>query len=46
MKGIYENTPAESRLSYNYREQYIGLVRTQIQKGGLRLAAVLNEIFG
>ena len=46
VKGIYENTPAESRLSYNYREQYIGLVRTQIQKGGLRLAAVLNEIFG
>lgn len=44
-KGIYENTPADSRLSYSYREQYMTLIRSQIQKGGLRLAAVLNDIF-
>ena len=32
-------------LRYAYSYEYFGIVRTQLQKGGIRLAKLLNEIF-
>ena len=44
-KDIYENTEVGEDLKYSYMARYMPLVRSQIQKGGLRLAHLLNEIF-
>jgi hypothetical protein len=44
-RRIYENTKPDSRLSYNYIFAWIGTVNEQLLKGGLRLAAVLNDIY-
>ncbi len=43
---IYEDTPAESRQGYAYRYRYLDTIRMQMLKGGLRLAGVLETIFG
>jgi hypothetical protein len=32
-------------LRYKYSYNHFGTVRTQLQKGGIRLAKVLNDIF-
>jgi hypothetical protein len=45
-KDIYANTEVGQKLGYRYMYDYLEILRTQLHKGGLRLAAVLNEIFG
>jgi len=42
---IYDATPNESKLSYNYNYKFQNLLNEQLLKGGLRLAALLNEAF-
>ena len=44
-KAIAEAKPDE-KLSYNYNFKYIGTINQQLLKGGVRLAGLLNEIFG
>lgn len=41
--SIYDATPAESKLSYQYNYKFQGLLNDQLLKGGVRLAALLNE---
>lgn len=43
---IYEHTEVGEKLGYDYMYRYMDTVRDQLQKGGLRLAALLNDIFG
>ncbi|MBU2525409.1 MAG: S1/P1 nuclease [Bacteroidetes bacterium] len=43
---IYESAEKGEKLGYNYAYEHNHLVRQQLQKAGLRLAATLNEIFG
>ncbi len=45
-EDIYANTEKGEKLSYNYMYKYMDVVRSQLQKGGIRLAVILNEIFG
>ena len=45
-KEIYATTETGEKLSYRYMYGYMNTVRGQLQKGGIRLAAVLNQIFG
>jgi fructose-1,6-bisphosphatase len=45
-EDIYANTEVGEKLSYRYMYQYVNPLRTQLQKGGIRLAVLLNEIFG
>lgn len=42
---IYDGTPVGSSLSYDYVSQWTPVVEQQLLKGGIRLAAVLNEIY-
>jgi nuclease S1 len=42
----YASVKAGENLRYNYMYQNFGLVRSQLQKGGIRLAKVLNDLFG
>ena len=44
-KIIYENTPSNSKLGEEYQSRYLSLLKIQLQRGGLSLAAQLNEIF-
>lgn len=46
MKDIYRNTQKGQKLGYDYIYRYQHLLRLQLQKGGIRLAKVLNAIFG
>lgn len=43
--SIYDATPNESKLSYKYNFKFQPLLDEQLLKGGLRLAALLNETF-
>jgi len=43
-KEIYEYTPANSRVSHSYITKYTPIIETQLLRGGLRLANILNEI--
>jgi len=45
-KKIYATTEVGEKLGYNYMYDYVPVVREQLQKGGIRLATLLNEIFG
>jgi len=45
-KDIYANTKVGEKLSYRYMYDYVNVVRNQLQKGGIRLAVLLNDIFG
>lgn len=45
-KDIYANIEIGQKLGYRYMYDYLETVRWQLQKGGIRLAAVLNELFG
>lgn len=45
-EDIYENTKIGEKLGYGYTYQYMDTVRNQLHKGGIRLAAILNGIFG
>ncbi|MEM0519628.1 S1/P1 nuclease [Aequorivita flava] len=44
-ENIYQNTEVGEKLGYNYMYKYMDVLRFQLQKGGIRLATVLNEIF-
>lgn len=43
--SIYEASPNESKLSYKYNFKFQHTLDGQLLKGGIRLAAVLNEVF-
>jgi hypothetical protein len=43
---VYNSAEEDENLSYRYMYDWFPVVRDQLQKGGLRLADVLNEIFG
>ncbi|MDC7999761.1 S1/P1 nuclease [Aequorivita todarodis] len=45
-EDIYAHTEIGEKLSYNYMYEYMDTLRFQLQKGGIRLAKLLNEIFG
>lgn len=45
-EDIYDHTKVGEKLGYNYMYQYMDVVRFQLQKGGIRLASILNDIFG
>lgn len=42
---IYTNTEVGENLGYSYMYRYVNVARFQLQKGGIRLAGLLNEIF-
>ena len=44
-KKIYQSAKMDDKLSYRYSYKYFGLVRSQLQKSGIRLAKVLNDIY-
>ena len=44
-EDIYANTNSGEKLGYKYMYKYSNVVRSQLQKGGIRLAVLLNEIF-
>lgn len=46
VKDIYKNTKKGEKLGYRYMYTYFNPLRTQLQKGGIRLAGLLNELFG
>ena len=43
---IYGSAESGENLRYNYNYKYFKTVRNQLQKGGIRLASLLNDIFG
>lgn len=43
---VYATTPAGSKLSYRYNFQYKNLLEQQLVKAGVRLAYLLNQLFG
>ncbi len=42
---IYNSVEVGDKLGYSYSYKYMDTVRKQLQRGGLRLAKVLNDIF-
>ncbi len=42
---LYESVEVGEKLAYSYSYTWWGTVESQLQKGGLRLAKVLNELF-
>ncbi|WP_442267144.1 S1/P1 nuclease [Tenacibaculum sp. ZS6-P6] len=44
-KRIYNSAESGDKLRYKYSYEFFPVVREQLQKGGLRLAKLLNEIF-
>jgi len=42
---VYASVEVGEKLSYKYMYDWFPVVREQLQKGGLRLASVLNEIY-
>lgn len=42
---IYDATPAESKLGYRYNYQFQKMLDAQLLKSGVRLAALLNQVF-
>lgn len=45
-KKVYESATTGEKLDYRYMYDHFSTVKIQLQKGGLRLAKILNEIFG
>lgn len=45
-KKVYKSVKSEDKLGYNYSYENFSTVRSQLQKAGIRLAKVLNEIYG
>lgn len=45
-KEIYQSAEIGDKLGYRYMYDHFSTVKSQLQKGGLRLAKILNEIFG
>lgn len=46
VKDIYAKTKKGEKLGYRYMYDYFELLEKQLQKGGVRLAGLLNQIFG
>lgn len=46
VKDIYANTENGEKLGYRYMYDYFTILRGQLQKGGVRLAQLLNDILG
>lgn len=44
-KKVYDATPVGSKLSYDYVSEWAPVAEMQLLRAGLRLAAVLNDIF-
>ena len=44
--GIYADTPQGTRVSYDYVAKYSPVIERQFLRGGLRLAAILNRLYG
>ncbi|MGY0408213.1 MAG: S1/P1 nuclease [Polaribacter sp.] len=44
-KEVYKSAKAGENLRYKYSYNHFGEVREQLQKGGIRLAKILNDIF-
>ena len=44
-KNLYETIEPEKKLRYRYSYDYMHKVLEQLQKGGIRLASLLNEIY-
>lgn len=42
---VYNSTPRESTIEYNYIAEWTPVIETQFLRGGLRLADILNSIF-
>lgn len=42
---IYRDTPAETRMFYDYLDRYTPVIEQQLLYAGLRLAAILNDIY-
>lgn len=45
-KKVYASAKMGDKLRYRYSYDHFGTVRDQLQKGGIRLAKILNDIFG
>ena len=45
-KTVYASAQVGEKLSYDYAYIHLPIVRDQLQKSGLRMAKVLNDIFG
>lgn len=45
-KEIYETTPQNTNVEYNYIAKWTPVIEQQLLKGGLRLANILNTILG
>lgn len=43
---VYASAKSDDNLGYSYSYQFFGTVQSQLQKSGIRLAKVLNGIFG
>jgi len=46
VKRLYKETEVGDKLSYRYMYVYFPVVRQQLLKGGVRLAALLNDVLG
>lgn len=46
VKEIYQSVEEGDKLGYKYMYEWFPVVRQQLQKGGVRLAVILNEIYG
>lgn len=44
-KDVYEKTPKDANISYDYIAEWTPVIEQQFLRGGLRLADVLNSIF-
>ncbi|MDX6746874.1 S1/P1 nuclease [Polaribacter sp. PL03] len=45
-KEVYKSAKVGENLRYKYSYDHFGTVRNQLQRGGIRLAKILNDIFG
>lgn len=44
-QAVYDDTPQDTRVSYDYVAKWAPVIEEQFERGGLRLASVLNEIY-
>jgi hypothetical protein len=45
VEDIYNNSPTNQNLSYDYVARYTPVIELQLLKGGLRLAAILEQLY-
>ena len=43
---LYKEVRADDKLSYAYNYNHVAILNRQLLKGGIRLAGLLNQIFG